>query len=178
MPTCSSGLTPEGSCSQAWWCTPWCPSHEDKSLTSCRLYAFHRPGDVHLHQETRPNRQAFQSHTLLLTVSAVILHWAPPPQQHTHELPDVLHLTRSKWLPEQPVQHQWSLLEVFFSSGHKFIQLFQKTWCSSSTGRWRFQVLWAVKSVTKGTFPLRQYFIFWCLMVSREFKCRQVCVGH
>lgn len=55
MPTRSSGLKPGGSCSRGWWCTPWCPSHEDELLTSRRLYALRRSGDICLHQETEPN---------------------------------------------------------------------------------------------------------------------------
>lgn len=102
--------------------------------------------DICLHQETRPNSQSFQSHTLLLTVLAVILHWAPLHQQHTRTQ---THTLAARCLTPGLVQLAcWTTTStpVRFAAQRflirKFIQLFQKTRCSGSTGRWRFKVLW------------------------------------
>lgn len=88
--SCSSGLMPESSC-----------TGDDGAKPDVRLVKMNHWHLADCIPFTSPviyvctrSSRAFQSHTLLLTVSAVILHRAPLYQQHIDTLPDVLHLIR------------------------------------------------------------------------------------
>lgn len=135
-----------------WWCTPRCPPSWrwiiDILQTVCLSLAWW--------YMSAPGNYAQQAGFSVphVIINSLGCHSSLSPS--TFKSCQMLHLLGSKSPPgSAPVK------VFFFSAGHKFIQLFQKTRCNGSTEQWRLKVLWSVKSVTKGTFPPRRCFIFY-----------------
>lgn len=138
-----------------WWCTPRCPPSWrwiiDILQTVCLSLAWwymSAPGNY-------AQQAGFSVPHVIINSLGCHSSLSSSTFKHIQELPDVT--------PARVQIASWFSTSAgfFFSAGHKFIQLFQKTRCNGSTEQWRLKVLWTVKSVTKGTFPPRRCFIFY-----------------
>ncbi len=157
LPTCSSGLTPGSSCSSG------CVAHMKTDITDISE-CLPMPGlviYVCTSKYSPTGRPLSPTHCYNQPVFTEL--------QHTRKLPHVLNLTS----PNGLLNSQFNTSEVcrrtqIFISSYWDRCSSSCTLCNSSTGRWRFKVLRAVKSVTKCT--CGQFFNI--LMVARDFKCR------